>query len=438
MRRILAVIVALSCVATSVVVAAAVVPECAPSCIYRTGHRAMEPSIAVLKDGSVLYQAWELNGNVPGGVPPQPRVLRFDGGTWSDASPGPVDAHLASLDPFLYHDADTGRVFSLDWIAAAIPYCSTLSFSDNGGDSWTTSPLACGGFDGESIAAGPPVSNPTVAYPNIVYYCTSASLGSGEPITTPSCSKSLDGGVTFVPTGGLPFEATGGTDVFPGWTGNPVVGDDRLAVAISRDEGLTWTRVRVATNGSAGAATRMAIAGDGMLAYTWIGNDHLPYVATSTDRGATWSAPRMFAPAGVNETALARVAATPDGRLAIAYVGTTESPGAPWYSFCNPHLGDCVDGPYEGVAWSGYVTTIDGPDVTTVDTGTIFEGGCSADGACKAVLDFVDIAFAPDGDAWAAFVDDCAITRDFTPVFSPGLGNCADGVGEGIVLRVAA
>lgn len=217
-------------------------------------------------------------------------------------------------------------------------------------------------------------------------------------------------------------------------------------VAISRDEGLTWTRVRVATNGAAGAATRMAITSDGSLAYTWTGGDHLPYLSRSSDAGASWSAPMLLSPPEVEEAALPRIIAGPDGSIAVAYIATDDAPGGPpYYDFCNVHLGDCTDGRYTGVEWDGYLALIDDardadPVIRTATAGgpgsPLLVGGCSADGGCKAVLDFVDVQFDDAGMPWAAFVDDCAIVRDFTPIFSPGLPHCGDGVGEGIVLTL--
>ena len=68
----------------------------------------------------------------------------------------------------------------------------------------------------------------------------------------------------------------------------------------------------------------------------------------------------------------------------------------------------------------------------------LFVGGCSADGACKADLDFIDAKFGPAGDAFAAFVDDCALTRDFVPIFGSELGTCGDFLGEGVVGRLTA
>ena len=418
----------------------------------------MEPSLAFSTDGHLLFQAWELRG-LPGGVPPKPALLRREfGGVWSDVSPGGAGTHPTSLDPYMHVDRTTGRIFTLDWIAHGVPFCSTLSFSDDNGDSWTTTPLACGGFDGESIGTGPPVTSSPAGYPNLVYYCTGASLGSGDPLTTPLCSKSLNGGRTFLPTGGVPYKLSRAEGVFPGWAGDPTIGPDGTLylpkrhegmpqVAISADEGRTWTRVVVASNGSAGAAPRMSVAADGALAYTWIADDHLPYVATSRDGGWTWTAPLMIAPPGVEEAALARLASGPGGSLAIAYVGTTDAPGGPpYYAYCNVLLSDCADGRYEGVGWNGYLALIDQPDAsdplirtTTVNApgAPLFVGGCSADGACKAVLDFVDLDFDADGSPWGAFVDDCAMARDFIPIFTRSAEACGDGVGEGVVLKLS-
>lgn len=405
----------------------------------------------------MLFQAWELRSGLPGGAPPSPVVVRREtGGRWTDVSP--IATHPASLDPYLFVDSDTGRIFTLDWIANGVPYCSAISYSDDAGDTWLTSPLACGGFDGESLGAGPPATSDPVLYPNVVYYCTGGSLGTGGPVTSPTCSKSIDGGITFTPTGGFPYQPRGAQGVFPGWPGNPVVGDDGTLylpkrhdgqpfVSFSRDEGATWTRVQVAANGSAGAATRMTELTDGRLAYTWIGSDHRPYLSVSGDGAATWSPPVMIAPPGINEAALARVAAGPAGSIAVAYLGTSNAPGGPpYYVYCNVLLSECEDGRYAGVEWSGYLASIADPfdpDPTirtaaaTPPGSPLFTGGCSADGACKAVLDFIDVAFAPDGSPAAAFVDDCALTRDFPPIVSASMTRCGDGLGEGIVLRVA-
>ena len=427
-------------------------------CRYGTGTRAMEPSFAFARDGRILYQGWVLRDDAPGGAPPYPVVVRSaDGGlTWEDVSPL---GHVTTFDPVMLLDERTGRIFSANWLADAQPMGSTLSYTDDAGDSWISSPLAGYGFDGQSLGAGPPVTSPTVGYPNLVYYCTGTTPGSSEPLTTPMCSKSLDGGLTFTPTGGLPYPPMEESDLYAVWAGNPVIAPDGTVyvpkrhngqpqVAISRDEGLTWTHVAVADNGSSSQANRAAIDAAGNVYYTWTAADHLPYVAYSRDGGATWSAPLSLKPQGLREAAIPRVAAHAPGRVAVVFLGSTDSPGQPpYYAFCNILLSDCsADRSYEQVTWNGYLVQIE--DLFAADpvmrAGTVndpalplFTGGCSAEGACMANLDFIDVHFDAAGHAWGAFVDDCAMTRGFTPLFTPDTPPCADGVGEGILGKLA-
>lgn len=428
-------------------------------CRYDTGARALEPSLDFTADGRIVFQAWELQTGVPGGVPPVPRVMRSDSNVsnWQNVSPpGPV----ASLDPYLTVDRRTGRIFSVNFLANGQPTCATISYSDNDGESWTSSPAACGGFDGESIAAGPPVTSKPVGYPDLVYYCTGTTPASSPPTTSPVCSKSLDGGLTFEPTGAPPWpvaEEKAQGDKFGPWAGHPLVGTDgtfyvpkRFAgepeVAISHDEGLSWQDVQVASNGSGGETPQIAIDNSGNVFYSWVDSHNLPYLAYSRDEGRTWSAPIALAPRGLREATLPRVAATGNGRVAVAYIGSVDSPAvAPYYPFCDALLEECTDGTYGGVSWNGYMTLIPNAlarrpklETATVDPPSrpLLVGGCSANGACKADLDFIDMKFGPNGDPFAAFVDDCAVARDFPPAFGKELGTCGDYVGEGIVGRL--
>lgn len=404
----------------------------------------------------MLFQAWELQSGAPGGVPPVPRVLRSNSSfsEWQDVSPlGPV----ASLDPYLTVDHRTGRIFTVNFLSDAQPTCATISYSDDEGETWTSSPVAgCGGFDGESIATGPPVASTPVGYSDLVYFCTGTIPGSGPPTTSPICEKSLDGGLTFQPTGSPPFplyneQAEG--DKFGPWAGNPVVGPDgtvyvpkRFAgqpeVAVSHNEGLTWQDIPVADNGAGGETPRMAVDSVGDVFYAWTSARHLPYLAYSSDDGKTWSAPIALAPPGLRQGVLPRVAATGDGRVMVAYIGSTNSPEGNYYAFCDSLLEECEEGAYAGVEWNGYMTLIGNALVAhpKLETATVeapsrplLIGGCSADGACKADLDFIGAEFGPEGDAYAAFVDDCALKRSFLPIFGKELGQCGDFVGEGIV-----
>lgn len=422
-------------------------------CRYGTGMRAMEPSFAFARDGRILYQGWALDDGVPGGVPPTPHVARSgDGGqTWADITPpGP----LLTLDPFMILDQYTGRIFTLNYLADGEELGATIQFTDDGGDTWTTSPLAGYGFDGESLGAGPPVTSATLGYPDLVYYCTGTTPGSGPPLTTPICSRSLDGGLSFIPTGGLPFPALGQQNTFAPWAGNPVIAPDgtlylpkrhdgQPQIAISGDEGRTWTHRAVADNGSSGQATRAAVDAAGNVYYAWTADDHLPYLAYSRDRGKTWSAPARLNPPEVIEAALPRVAAGAPGQVAVVYLGSTDAPGKPpYYASCNVLLSVCTDANYQGVTWNGYIAQIDelfaaDPVIRTATVNDaaqpLFVGGCSAEAACKADLDFIDVHFDAAGIAWGAFVDDCALTRGFVAILTRNTPPCGDAVGEGIL-----
>jgi hypothetical protein len=432
-------------------------------CRYDTAFGAMEPSFAFGHDGRLLLAAWHTRLDTPGGVPPFDQVIRSNlrHTEWLDVSPSGVRQHPQSFDPQLLVDQRTGRVFNVDFLSDGQPQCSTISWSDNEGGSWQTSPLACGGFDGESIGTGPPVSSRPLGYPDIVYYCTGTTPTSAPPTTTPECSKSLDGGALFSPTGTSPYPAFSPTqDTFAPWGGDPLVGPNGTLyvpkrfnaqpwIAISHNEGLTWTDVQVASNGSGGEANRGALNSRGDIYYAYVdAKHHEPYLVYSRTQGKTWSKPMALAPPGVREGALPRPTADPahPGRVAIAWLGSTSAPGhAPFYAYCDVLLQPCTDANYSRARWNGYLTEIQNVfaarpvlQTATVDPANrpLFTGGCSADGACKANLDFIHAQFGPDGTAWGVFVDDCAWRRQFKALLNPAAGRCEDGVGEGIFARL--
>jgi hypothetical protein len=90
------------------------------------------------------------------------------------------------------------------------------------------------------------------------------------------------------------------------------------------------------------------------------------------------------------------------GRIGLAYLASTNSPGKPW------------TGSYRGVTFTGYLARIDNPTtahpkivtsaVTTPDQPLAF-GACGPGRCNDGVLDFIDVALAPDGSVWGAFVD---------------------------------
>jgi hypothetical protein len=406
---------------------------------YRTGFEAGEPSLGLDDKGTIFYQ----------GI--QPVVIRStDGGTkWKDVSPmlGNRRRHPTTLDPYLWLDPATGRVFTFDFYFG----CSELSWTDDGGTTWSTSVLQCGEQDHQTLFGGPPAISPTLTYPNVVYACSTQG-GATIYSVAAQCSKSLDGGLTWVFTGAPAYVTDvqdendlGVAGVCHGAVGHGFVGPDGTVylpkglcgqpwLAISHDEGATWTRVQISELGMPQTTIGVyeheaAVAADkkGNVYYFWIANDRMPYLAVSNDGGETWSRPNMVAPRGLRETSLPTMEIGADGRVAMTYMGSTNSPGEPF-----PESNDCKPDPvycftelfflgpedpkrYADVTWNGYMTVTTDPlakdpvftSATVNDPKDPLVRGTCGPIRCKAVYDFLDIVVDKHGTAWAAFVDIC-------------------------------
>lgn len=371
---------------------------------HYTGFDSWEPTLGLTGEGEIFTP---LSKDVCCGLND---VLRSrDGGnTWEKTSPKlPTgdNTHLVSADPYIYVDDQTDRVFTIDLTLA----CSMLSFSDDGGDSWTTNPIACGQpiNDHQTLFSGPAATSTTQGYAGVVYYCFNHLV-----LLSSFCSKSLDGGLTFAPTGtqahgrvdpssgdsGVPF-VCGGT------TGHGAVGPDGTVylprvdcgqpwIAISHDEGTTWQRIQIADNGGQGHEAGVAVDVEGNVYMIWTSNrDTLPYLSVSRDRGQTWSEPSRVAPPGVVQGVLPGITVGDPGKIALVYMGT-----------------DSADASY----WNGYVSTsttalAKDPVFLTSRIGSpedpLSFGSCLH--RCDGLGDFFDVVIARDGTAWAALVDGC-------------------------------
>lgn len=361
--------------------------------VSRIGVQAGEPTLGVTRKGSIFLTAIHDNFRV--------EVLRSeDGGTsWNVVSPTLAghNAHLLSFDPYLYVDRATSRVFTIDLTVA----CSYLSFSDDDGETWTTNPLACGRpvNDHQTLFAGPGVTSSTLGYRNVVYYCFQ------DIVASSSCSKSLDGGLTFASSGAPAYWAGGDSCV--GWLhGHGVVGADGTVhlpkshcdqpfLAISRDEGATWTNVQVADNGAQLDPT-VDVDANGNIYYGWIGRDLHPYLSVSRDGGRRWSTPMMIGAPGVVETNLLTLDVGKPGRVAFAYMGTEDSkPPQTW----NGYLGVSRNALKRDPLF--YSALVNG------QADPLKRGACGPGRCGEVILDFLDVVIAPDGTPWGAFVDAC-------------------------------
>lgn len=438
--------------------------------LFRTGHPGLEPTLGVTGNGWIFYIA--INTTDASGYPGYGSVVirSKDGGTsWET-----VTAPRGTEDPYLWVDPTTDRIFAVDWLWAA----GLMSYSDDFGETWTNVPPVGTGHntDHQTIYAGPPVTSKTSGYPNIVYYCSIGGGVAASASTEIACSKSLDGGHTFLPTPTPPFPpiptSTVGIAVntvpgyCPGGSGHVFVGVDGTVyvprgvcgqpwLAISRDEGTTWTRVQVADNGMGRDAFggwdhegAVRADGNGNVFYSWVARDRIPYLAVSRDRGLNWGAPVRIAPPDVKEANLPNMDMDEDGRLAFVYMGSTDSPGAPFPNDGNCTLehqilhpdtaeADCVEGAnaYSNVAWNGYITMTNNPlearpafetaPINAPDN-PLIRGECGPF-RCQAEYDFLDVEFGPTGEIFASLIDACEPGRACTDIGEAILGVLVEG-----------
>jgi hypothetical protein len=383
--------------------------------VFDVGYPAGEPTLAITKNGDLFFPSIDINRLNHVEV-----VKSTDGGKrWKAVSPniGGQNTHPVSLDPYVWVDEGTNRVFNIDLTVA----CSILSFTDDGGKSWTTNPLACGRpiNDHQTLFGGRPVHSPTVGYENLLYYCW-------NDVASTSCSKSLDGGITWHPTGGPAFpgvqpEAGG---FCGGLAGHGVVDNKGVVylpkesclqpwLAISRDEGVTWENIRISKKSAGNGILDPSVAVDnaGNIYYVWTGGDRHVYLSVSKNDGKSWSKPLAVEAPAVREANIATVTAGRPGRVAIAYYGSENSP---WDSDCKGD--DCPNtSDYTGVTWNGYMTVTKNalsrsPTFYSASVNAkndpLMTGRCGP-GRCQGAFDFIDVVLAPNGTPYATFVDGC-------------------------------
>lgn len=368
-----------------------------------SGLGAFEPTVGRTHSGAVFY-----NPKPTAGINTQ-HVMRStdEGKTWEDVSPGVppnVIVPPTDLDPYIYTDRDTGRLYTIQLYVG----CSYLSYSDDDGETWIQNPLACGVpvNDHQTFYTGPTTTLPTVGYDNAAYYCWNAIAYSG-------CSRSLNGGLTFEPTA-LPFPPGG----CAGLTGHVTVGPDGTVylpkgdcsggpqVAVSTDDGLSWSRVQVAPGFQSNEhESHVAVDKAGNAYFLWE-SGNLPYIAVSEDKGQTWSQPIMVGAPGVTDIWGPSIAAGDDGKISIFYTGAT--------SDC------CYSGRQGGEKmWNAYATiSLDAHEADPTFFSTTFNDpidplrrGTCGPGRCggrpTSFGDFLEVYVDHTGKTWAAIVDTC-------------------------------
>ncbi len=384
-------------------------------CLSKTYIPSREPTIGIASDGTLYHYPAMTGDNVrPTGV----AISRDQGATWEFVMPdvAGVATHTHSLDPYFFLDPTTDRIFADDLITVN---CSMFSWSDDQGASWDHSLSGCLETDHQTIFTGAPVSTQTLGYPNIVYRCAINAVAVAGASTMATCQNSIDGGRTWLAPGQPAYLTDTGDlpDVCHGAVGHgatdaqgtvylpKVLCDGTPMLAISHDEAFSWTRTQVSDRTGSGHDAGVGADPAGNIYYFFVdGDDRLPYLTISSDGGQTWSDAVMVGHPDVNEASQPEMIVGGTGKIAFVYMGTTNSPGAPF------------DGGYSNTTWNAYVgmtanaldanATFYSAPVNDPELDAFVVGSCGSL-RCQGVQDFLDVRIGPDGTAWGAFVDDC-------------------------------
>ena len=375
-----------------------------------TGYPGAEPNVGITSSGAIFVTADDL-------------VLRSRdrGATWEvvyafglEGMGAPFDP-VSNSDPMLWVDTNTDRVYADPMFPTLA--CTTLAWSDDEGDSWTERHGTCHAppMDHQKLGGGkpgpgaPPVAG--VAYASVLYQCYNM-------VASTNCATSYDGGLNFLPA--VPV-LDGARHGCAGLNGMPIVGPDGTvvvgsssgcagpAIASSTDSGVTWGAIEGPTD--VGAETNdpeLEFMPDGTLFVMWAGSDNLPYLARTKDMGATWDGPWKVSPPGVTSSVFAAMVAGDQGKLGMAFLGTTHEGAS-----------DPSDAPDEA-RWHLYVVTTDDadaaaptftsrqvtPDEDPVQIGCVWMRGFPG-APCRNMLDFIDAAVHPDGSFFVVYTEGC-------------------------------
>lgn len=387
-------------------------PEDPADAVWRLlGPSGAEPNIGATSKGHLFVSAYDQVLRSRDGGRSWTKVFHYaprDDGVVFESGP------RQTFDPMLWVDPVTDRVF-FDPMYPPLA-CSSLHWSDDGGESWTHRPGVCHPppMDHQKLASGvpsdqaPPVAGE--AYPTVLYQCY-------NQLANTNCAVSYDGGVDWVVHTIASSNAEGEC---AGINGHPNVGPEgtvavpvtascgKPALAISHDSGLTWEYVEVPVEtGARSIDAEVNFSADGTLYYTWRGDDFHTYMARSPDAGETWEGPWDVTPPQVNSTVFHATYAGPDGRLATAFLGSPNAkkgpdsagPEARWYLY----VVTSEDADTANPTFTGHRVQ---PKTDPVQVGRICLGGVGCDGS-RNLLDFIDAAMTPDGTFHVAYADGC-------------------------------
>ena len=406
--------------------------------VSSVNEKTFEPTMAAGPDGALYYSTTPGSG-VAVGFGASISKSTDGGATWTDvgAKINGQRVPLETNDPYIYVDPDTGRVF--EFHMQPILACAMLSWSDDGGKTWANNPAGCaptGPWDHQTMVAAKPRTLPTNGYPNVLHQCVNA-------IYAEMCSRSIDGGMTWQPAvvawpndkaGTLCGTQTGHLAAAPDGTVYLPTSDCGTypTVAVSRDDGLTWTKVRVASTAMPFDDPAVAVDKSGNVYVAFYDKVGQLWFSTSRDAGKTYSAPVKMASERITAGKLAMTVGD-DGKIALAHVSSGSIPGQ------EPGKAALSTADKAQVRWGAFMTISTdalsaNPSFTTLEvsgTDPLFKSAAACGPAfrCTYIVDFIEATITPDGRPYGAFVDGCTNTS-----CKSGTGaNNVSGNGTGVV-----
>ena len=319
-------------------------------CVTTTGYATSETTIAVTPSGSVVMSPAQSENT---------SARTTDGGrTWSLTSPA-VEQYTSlwnTVDPSIAADRRSGALYLVHATGptrttpvlvdeSPLPgFISTSAAaaagfqvyrSTDGGFSWKTADYETAPIgDWEKVFTGPAPGGEG----SVVYVCGNSPFEVSGPGRL--CFRSTDGGVTFSPAGYVfpsasqpavcsPLAANNGSVGPDGTVYQPVSCSDASYVAVSTDEGSTYTWHQVP--GAPGAGTSLSgfsfqAATDtaGNVYALWSQADHLS-LSVSRDHAKTWSQPMDLQAPGQQKIGLPQLAAGGPGHVGVGYYAASSS-----------------------------------------------------------------------------------------------------------------
>jgi hypothetical protein len=388
-------------------------PAPAVGCMYATGFRAVSPSIQVTSGGALFIARSE------GGV-----LRSTDHGQhWKYLRVPPIpdgDSHRIAIHGYVHVDPRTDRVYYVTSLGAAS--CggfagAVVSWSDDLGESWTGTTVACDTYDWGKVLTGPAPSGN--AYPSAIYFFGVAPrLVGGERLVY----RSLDGGTTWqrmpniaeaTTEAGVGAAAPDGTVYFdyPEFYGFYPVGKFNKTypydpankchqmIAVSEDFGQTWRQEPVPFSRACKllyGQQRVAVDQNGTVYVVWVDDsDGQLYLSYSSDRAHTWSPPvNVMAPGMTFSLTHANIIAAQPGHILIAALETSAAE--------NPLKGIVQGlGDYYAILTESFNATASAPQFRSVnldppDDPTLAKGEISDEANAY-------LGISPSGEGWAVF-----------------------------------